>query len=120
VGPGQASAGSVDRPTRAKLARGRVPLEARVDLHGMTQAEAHGLLLSFLRRAHAGGLRHVLVITGKGSAPGDSGVLRRAVPQWLATTPFRPLVSGVSEAGRRHGGGGALYVRLRRTGSERP
>lgn len=102
----------LDSPTRNKLARGRLPVQARIDLHGMTQGEAHPLLLSFLRRAQAAGLRHVLVITGKGST-GD-GVLRRAVPGWLVTPAFRALVSGIDEAGRRHGGGGALYVRLRR------
>ena len=69
-----------------------MPIDARVDLHGMTQGEAHGLLLSFLHRAHAGGLRYVLVITGKGASFGSEGVLKRAVPAWLSTPPFRPLV----------------------------
>jgi DNA-nicking Smr family endonuclease len=89
-------------------------LEGRVDLHGLTQPEAHSLLLSFLSRAHADGVRHVLVITGKGASFGSDGVLRRAVPQWLATPPFSSLVSGIDEASRRHGGGGAFYVRLKR------
>lgn len=105
----------IDRPTRQKLAKGRLAIEARVDLHGLTQGEAHGLLLSFLHRAHAGGLRHVLVITGKG--PGGDGVLKRAVPSWFATSSFRGLVGGHELAARRHGGEGALYVRLRRAGS---
>ena len=69
---------------------------------------------SFLHRAHAGGLRYVLVITGKGSSFGSDGVLRRAVPAWLSTPPFRPLVSSHDHAARQHGGAGALYVRLRR------
>lgn len=104
----------LDRPTRNRLARERLPIEARVDLHGLTQAEAHGLLLSFLERARQAGLRHVLVITGKGASGGSDGALRRAVPGWLATAPFRPLVSAHDQASRRHGGAGALYVRLRR------
>jgi len=106
---------ALDRPTLDKLARGRMPIEGRVDLHGLTQDEAHGLLYSFLARAHAGGVRYVLVITGKGSSSGGDGVLRRSVPAWLSTPLFRPLVSSHDHAARNHGGAGALYVRLRRT-----
>ena len=80
----------------------------------MTQGEAHNLLLSFLHRAYAEGLRYVLVITGKGSSFGSDGVLRRAVPDWLATPSFRMLVSSHDSAARHHGGSGALYIRLRR------
>jgi len=104
----------IDRPTRVRLARGRLPIEGKVDLHGLTQSQAHALLLSFLRRAHADGRRHVLVVTGKGASLGSEGVLRRAVPGWLATPPFRSLVSAHEWAAIRHGGSGALYVRLRR------
>jgi DNA-nicking Smr family endonuclease len=101
---------------RDKIAKGRVSIGGRVDLHGMTQSEAHNLLLAFLRTAHDRGLRYVLVITGKGSSSGGDGVLKRSVPDWLATGPFRLLVSGYDEAARHHGGGGALYVRMRRKG----
>ena len=104
----------IDRVTRAKLAKGRVAIEGKVDLHDLTQSEAHALLLSFLHRAHADGRRHVLVVTGKGASLGSEGVLRRAVPGWLATPPFRALVSAHEPAASRHGGSGALYVRLRR------
>ena len=107
----------LDAPTRGKLAKGRLPIEGKVDLHGLTQSEAHALLLSFLHRAQSDGRRHVLVVTGKGSSSGGDGVLRRAVPAWFATAPFRALVGGYEDAARRHGGGGALYVRLRRRGS---
>jgi DNA-nicking Smr family endonuclease len=105
---------SFDAPTLNKLSKGRLPIEGRVDLHGMTQGEAHNLLLSFLHRAYAEGLRYVLVITGKGSSLGSDGVLRRAVPDWLATPSFRMLVSSHDSAARHHGGSGALYIRLRR------
>ena len=107
----------LDEPTLDKLAKGRLPIEGRVDLHGMTQDQAYSLLYSFLHRAHAGGIRYVLVITGKGSSSGGDGILRRAVPAWLATPAFRPLVSSHDHAARKHGGSGALYVRLRRTRS---
>ncbi|MBN9222798.1 MAG: Smr/MutS family protein [Mesorhizobium sp.] len=107
----------LDDPTLDKLSKGRLPIEGRVDLHGMTQDEAYSLLFSFLHRAHAGGIRYVLVITGKGSSSGGDGVLRRAVPAWLSTPAFRPLVSSHDHAARNHGGSGALYVRLRRVRS---
>jgi DNA-nicking Smr family endonuclease len=108
-----------DKQTHDKLLKGRLPIEARVDLHGMTQNEAHGLLLSFLHRAHAGDLRYVLVITGKGTSFGSEGALKRAVPAWLSTPLFRALVNGHDSAARQHGGAGALYVRLRRRNESR-
>ena len=129
VGAGStAPPGPLDRPTTRKLVRRRLPLDGRIDLHGLTEAEAHDRLAAYLREARADGLRHVIVITGKGSsgssgdgtwdgteAPGrPRGVLRRAVPQWFRTAPFRDLVSGHSPAARRDGGDGALYVKLRR------
>lgn len=114
----------LDRPLRRALARGQTHIEARIDLHGMTQANAHGALFGFLRRAQAEGLAVALVITGKGSqgsadwrvGDGQRGILKRLVPLWLALPEMRRVVSGYSEAGPRHGGGGALYVRLRRLG----
>lgn len=105
---------ALDEPTLEKLSKGRLPFEGRVDLHGLSQDEAYSLLFSFLHRAHAGGIRYVLVITGKGSSSGSDGILRRAVPAWLSTPAFRPLVSSHDHAARKHGGSGALYVRLRR------
>ena len=105
----------LDAPTRKKLARGHLGIAGRVDLHGLTQKEAHALLLSFLRQAYISDRRSVLVIMGKGTARGE-GVLRKAVPQWLGTSPFSEIVGGYEEAARHHGGGGALYVRLRRRG----
>ncbi|AZO10498.1 MULTISPECIES: Smr/MutS family protein [unclassified Mesorhizobium] len=106
---------ALDDQTLHKLKKGRLPIEGRVDLHGMTQDEAYSLLLTFLHRAHAGGIRYVLVITGKGSSSGGDGILRRSVPHWLSTPAFRHLVSSHDHAARNHGGSGALYVRLRRT-----
>ncbi|MBR0824876.1 Smr/MutS family protein [Bradyrhizobium manausense] len=100
---------------RTKLSRGRSEIEARLDLHGMTQNRAHHALSGFLQRAHHDGLTFVLVITGKGRTGGESGVLRRQVPQWLSLPEFRSLVVGFEEAGIGHGGEGALYVRIRRT-----
>lgn len=104
----------LDRPARHKIARGRLTLDARLDLHGLTQDEAYDLLLHFVQSAQARGLRHVLVITGKGASSGSSGVLRHVVPHWLATAPFRLYVSAMEDAARHHGGHGALYIRLRR------
>jgi len=99
---------------RAKLSRGRSEIEARLDLHGMTQMRAHRALSGFLQRAHHEGLTFVLVITGKGRSGGESGVLRRQVPEWLSLPEFRAFVVGFEEAHIGHGGEGALYVRIRR------
>lgn len=99
---------------RTKLSRGRSEIEARLDLHGMTQMRAHRALTGFLHRAHQDGLTFVLVITGKGRSGGESGVLRRQVPEWLSLPEFRAFVVGFEEAGVGHGGEGALYVRIRR------
>jgi DNA-nicking Smr family endonuclease len=105
----------LDRRTRQRLARGREQIDARFDLHGLTQAEAHAALSRFLHSASARGARLVLVITGKGaSGTGERGVLRRQVPQWLALPELRSLVVGFEDAHIAHGGEGALYVRLRR------
>jgi len=102
------------RRERQRLARGRLAIDARIDLHGMTQGEAHTALAHFLRRAQHRGARFVLVITGKGSGAGERGVLRRQVPLWLGLTDLREVVVGFEEAHTAHGGEGALYVRLRR------
>lgn len=110
----------LEKPVKRKLARGRLALEARIDLHGMIQSEAHGLLLDFLIHAHERGLRHVLVITGKGRSMGSEGALKRAVPLWFSKPEFRYLISSHEPAAHHHGGEGALYVRLSRARSERP
>ncbi|SHK67484.1 DNA-nicking endonuclease, Smr domain [Bradyrhizobium lablabi] len=104
------------RRERSQLSRGRKEIDARLDLHGMTQTRAHRALSGFLQRAHHDGLTFVLIITGKGKIGTDPerGVLRRQVPQWLNLPEFRTLVVGFEEAHIGHGGEGALYVRIRR------
>jgi DNA-nicking Smr family endonuclease len=107
----------IGRRERSHLSRGRKEIDARLDLHGMTQTRAHRALFGFLQRAHHDGLTFVLVITGKGKlgAGSERGVLRRQVPEWLSLPEFRTLVVGFEEAGIGHGGEGALYVRVRRS-----
>jgi DNA-nicking Smr family endonuclease len=105
------------RRERSQLSRGRKDIDARLDLHGMTQTRAHHALFAFLQRANNDGLTFVLIITGKGRVSGaesERGVLRRQVPQWLSLPEFRALVVGFEEAHIGHGGEGALYVRVRR------
>jgi DNA-nicking Smr family endonuclease len=103
------------RRDKQRLARGHSQIDARLDLHGMTQAQAHAALLAFVRNAQAAGARIALVITGTGSraADGERGVLRRQVPLWLDLPEFRRYVLGLGTANIAHGGEGALYVRLR-------
>ncbi len=116
-----------DRKNVKKLKRGKIEIEARIDLHGMRQAEAHAALIRFIHGSAAMGRRWVLVITGKGS-PSRSrdddherpfgepprGVLKRSVPMWLAEPEVRGLIVSFTEAAVEHGGSGALYVHLRR------
>jgi DNA-nicking Smr family endonuclease len=103
----------IDRRARQKLARGRNVIDARIDLHGMTQAQAYAALRRFLLSAQAHDARYVLVVTGKGRGA-QRGILRRQVPLWLGLPEFRGLVVGFDIAHIAHGGEGALYVRVRR------
>ena len=106
------------RRLKHQIGRGTRPIDGRLDLHGMTQAQAHSALLGFLRAAQARGGRIVLVITGKGirggSADTERGVLKRQVPLWLRLPEFRSYIVGFEAAGIGHGGEGALYVSLRK------
>ncbi|HSV02235.1 MAG TPA: Smr/MutS family protein [Phenylobacterium sp.] len=111
--PPQGGEGKDIEPRRKhRIVREREAIGARLDLHGLDQDRARALLDGFLRRAWDEGYRAVLVITGKG-LQGD-GVLRRMTPEWLAAPRLSEIVAGISEAHRRHGGEGALYVALKR------
>lgn len=117
VKPAMPPLAPLGRRERSRLSRGRDEIDARIDLHGMTQTRAHHALHRFLVRAHSDGFTFVLVITGKGKVGGpesERGILRRQVPQWLSLPEFRSLVVGFEEAHIGHGGSGALYVRIRR------
>jgi DNA-nicking Smr family endonuclease len=108
-----------ERRLRQRVARGQTAIEARLDLHGMTQKQAHGALLHFLQQAQANDAKLALVVTGKGlggaaAAASERGVLRRQVPLWLALPEFRRFIVSFEQAHASHGGEGALYLRLRR------
>ena len=106
---------SLDRKLLQRLKQGRSPIDGRLDLHGMTQDDAHRALAAFLSQSAFAGRRLVLVITGKGQeSQGRPGILRSMVPRWLVELPNRSLVGSWSIAHPRDGGGGALYVQLRR------
>jgi len=122
----------IDRRTAQKLKRGKIPVEAKLDLHGMTQRQAHEALNGFIARAYGAGKRCVLVVTGKGrksfdlgrfredsdlyseERPKAPGILRQRVPEWLHMPPNGHLVLRVLPAQPKDGGDGALYVYLRR------
>jgi DNA-nicking Smr family endonuclease len=115
----------LDGRTQERLKRGLLEPQARLDLHGLTEANAHRALAAFLRNASARGLRLVVVITGKGAktpAPDEPfemnyerrGVLKQMTPRWLAEPELARFVADVRTAHRKHGGGGALYVYLRK------
>ena len=115
--------GSIDRRQQKELSKGRLQIDARIDLHGRRVADAHQAINEFLRRAQGEGARVVLIVTGKDSvragvgsaySDGEVGILRRQAPQWLADPRLRHVVAAFGEAAPAHGGAGALYVRLRR------
>jgi DNA-nicking Smr family endonuclease len=112
---GHGTVADLDKRTGERLKRGQLPIEAKLDLHGMTQDEAHRALASFIAGQQAAGKRCVIVITGKGNTRGGAGVLREAVPRWLNEPANRPRILAFSHAQPKHGGTGALYVLLRRT-----
>lgn len=113
---------AVDPSIRKKLGRGRIEIDGRIDLHGMTQAEARLALHRYIHARVGRGDRTVLVITGKGAktdndyiaAMSERGILRTMLPIWLGEPSLAPFISGWSVAARGHGGEGAWYVRLRR------
>ena len=112
---------AMDAKAHARMTRGKLRPDARIDLHGMIVSDAHATLMDFVRREYGAGSRLLLVITGKGRISDDlapmpvrQGVLRHQVPQWLALPPLRALVLQVRPAHLRHGGDGAYYVYLRR------
>ncbi len=116
-----AAALRMDKKSFARMKRGKLAPERRIDLHGMTMERAHPALLRFVLRAHSRGLRLVLVITGKGKTKEDDGpipvrrgVLKHNVPQWLSMPPLSAVVLQVTQAHISHGGGGAYYVYLKR------
>lgn len=116
----------LDGSTLRRLKEGRVDPEAKLDLHGLTQSQAHNRLATFLHRAHDHDLRCVLVVTGKGGGRAESdrlphefsssghGVLKTLVPRWLREGDIKRFVTGVAEAHPKHGGAGALYIYVRR------
>jgi DNA-nicking Smr family endonuclease len=118
---GLAPLAPLERRLKRRLSAGKAQVDDVIDLHGMTQAQAHRALNAFLWRSAEDGARLVLVITGKGASLSDEGghmvergVLRRNAPHWLRAPELRAIVLSVEEATRPHGGAGALYVRLRR------
>lgn len=118
-----------NRREARKIRSGRTEIDARLDLHGMRQHEAHNALSAFLYRCYSAGHRYVLVITGKGARNADTsesffneqdrGVLKRQVPQWLDEPALRSMVVSYQPAHQHHGGEGALYVRIRRADKPR-
>ena len=111
------AAGGIDGNTMRRLEKGEMAPTAKLDLHGMTEASAHGALITFLHTAHRRGDRLVLVVTGKGplrDPHGYGGVLRQNVPRWLEEAPMASIITDKRWAHRRHGGDGALYIYLKK------
>jgi DNA-nicking Smr family endonuclease len=118
--PGLDHFSGIDRANAERLKRGVHPIEARLDLHGKTQAEAHHSLSAFIHSSFEAGRRCVLVITGRGLGPAGPGVLKSAVPRWLEEPGLRRKILAIAPAQPRDGGAGALYLLLRRHRAEPP
>jgi len=126
AGPRPAPPAELERRQARRIATGKIAIAARLDLHGYHEGQARARLRTFLFAAHARGELTVLVITGKGARSAAEeplgerprGVLRRSVPTWLGEPDLSAIVAGFGEAGTRHGGAGALYVRLRKPATE--
>lgn len=111
----------MDSKLHGRMMRGKLAPDVRIDLHGMTLAEAHPELIRFILNAHSSGARLALVITGKGKRVDDAGpipqrmgALRHQVPHWLRMPPVAHVVLQITEAHLKHGGAGAYYVYLRK------
>jgi DNA-nicking Smr family endonuclease len=104
----------MDKNMARRLKRGELPVDGRIDLHGLTLDQAHGALSSFIRGAYGRGARCVVVVTGKGQGGDGTGKIRRETPHWLNQASLRPLVLAVTEARAHDGGTGAFYVLLKR------
>lgn len=121
-----ASLDDLNRQEKQRVKRGKVEVDGKIDLHGLRQSEAHHLLIERIIDARSHGKRILLVVTGKGASKGRSkdsaepfwarggGVLKQQVPVWLREEPLRSMIFSVQEAHQRHGGGGALYVFLKK------
>jgi DNA-nicking Smr family endonuclease len=105
----QGERAGIDGRTQRRLFRGDVPVDRRLDLHGLTAARAESQLAQFIETAARDGCRCILIITGKGA-----GILRGHVPDWLKRQPLSPHILALAEARPHDGGSGALYVLLRR------
>ena len=112
--PSLDSFAGIDRATAERLKRGLLAIDARLDLHGMTQAEAHRALSAFIAASREGGRRCVLVITGRGLGQSGPGVLKSSVPRWLEEPQLRRQILAIAPAQPHHGGAGATYLLLRR------
>jgi DNA-nicking Smr family endonuclease len=106
--------GGIDRANAERLKRGLRKIDATLDLHGMTQVEAHRALAAFIAASHDAGRRCLLVVTGRGLGSSGPGVLKRSVPRWLEEPELRRRILAIAPAQPRHGGSGAAYVLLRR------
>ena len=106
------SLASMDKRTADRFRKGELPIEGKLDLHGLTQAEAHERLAGFIERAYAAGKRCLIVVTGKGRE--GNGVLRRALPHWLGEAGLRARILAITSARQNHGGSGASYILLKR------
>lgn len=103
---------ALDGNNADRFRKGEYPIDATLDLHGMTYNKAHGALLKFMERQYTRQSRCLLIITGKGKD--GEGILKQSLPGWLAASELRPMILAITPAKAKHGGSGAYYVLLKR------
>jgi len=113
----------LDRRSAQRMKRGKMKIDAKLDLHGYYQDEACRALLAFIAGASKSNKRCLLVVTGKGlhhsvSSNQQAGILKKMVPKWLNEEPNRSKILSFSLAIPSDGGAGALYVLLKRRRSD--
>jgi DNA-nicking Smr family endonuclease len=102
------------RKLMKKLKRGELPVQAHIDLHGMTKQDAETAVADFLLESFRSGLRCVLIVHGRGlNSPENLPVLKEGLPQWLNRGRVRRVVLAFATARPYDGGTGATYVFLR-------
>ena len=99
----------ITRETLRKILKGKIKIDAEIDLHGMDRVEAREKIENFIFDSFLNGNRYINIITGKGS-----GVIRRVVQDYLDDEKSYKFIISFSNAHRKQGGDGAFVLHLRK------
>jgi DNA-nicking Smr family endonuclease len=111
--PRDPSSYQLDNTLNRKLVQGDLPIDGKIDLHGLTLHQAHARFMAFFHQKQKAGARLLLIVTGKG--PSGEGVIRKNLPLWCDDHTTSPHILKTTAAAAHHGGSGATYILLRRS-----